>query len=741
MTAIVAVASGCAVSYDANVVDVIAGVVSMMPDAAYAAHVVLGLTPTVVIPDSDSLVLKNAAESATFESGGRTYLAVTSFNDHGVQILDVTDPSRITAAGNIADDGTTTDTLELFGASDIATFESGGSTYAAVTAYWDDGVQILDITNPSRINAAGNITDDDSLYLVSPQDIATFESGGRTYAAVAAYDSSGVQILDITDPHSITAAGSIVDGGTTTDTLELLGASGIAMFESGDHTYAAVAAYLDDGVQILNVTNPSNITAAGRITDGDTLELDGAGGIAIFESGSSTYAVVAVYNDDRVQILNITDPSRIAVAGSVADGGGIMLDGADQITIFESDSHTYAAVTAYLNDAVQILDVTDPDSITAAGSIAGGITTILDNLNAITIFESGSHTYAAVSSLNGVQIMRIDAAPDTTPPVIALRGTNPATVIVNSTYTEPGAVCTDDGSGSTTLTSISDTIDTSTIGSYAVTYSCTDVAGYPATPVSRAVIVKAAPPPAVLTLNATSNFGNGTLVTASYIAVFESGGNTYAAVTAYESNAVQILNITDPDSITAAGSITDDGSLVLEGPQIITTFESGDSIYAAVTADIDHGVQILNVTDPYRITAAGRITDGGSLVLNGAQGIAIFESGNHTYAAVAAYLMTASRSSTSPTRTESPPQAASQTATTLSFTVHLKSPHSSQAAAPTPLLQYIMITASRSSTSPTRTESPPQTTSQTATALSFRCICNHHVRVRRPHLRCRYSRF
>ena len=186
MTAIVAVASGCAVSYDANVADVIAGVVSMMPDAAYAAHVVLGLTPTVVIPDSDSLVLKNAAESATFESGGRTYLAVTSFDDHGVQIFDVTDPSGITAAGSITDGGNTTDTLELFGASDIATFESGGRTYAAVTAYYDDGVQILDITNPSRITAAGNITDDDSLYLISPDDIATFESGGRTYAAVAA---------------------------------------------------------------------------------------------------------------------------------------------------------------------------------------------------------------------------------------------------------------------------------------------------------------------------------------------------------------------------------------------------------------------------------------------------------------------------------------------------------------------------------------------------------------------------
>ena len=235
--------------------------------------------------------------------------------------------------------------------------------------------------------------------------------------------------------------------------------------------------------------------------------------------------------DDGVQILNITDPSTITAADSIADGGGIMLDGADQITIFESDSHTYAAVTAYWDDAVQILDVTDPYDITAAGSIAGGITTILDNLNAITIFESGSHTYAAVSSFNGVQIMRIDTTPDTTPPVIALRGTNPATVIVNSTYNERGAVCTDDGYGSTTLTSISDTIDTSTIGSYLVTYSCTDGVGHPATPVSRAVIVKAAPPPAVLTLNATDSIKDGINLGNAYgITTFVSGGHTYAAV-------------------------------------------------------------------------------------------------------------------------------------------------------------------------------------------------------------------
>ena len=322
--------------------------------------------------------------------------------------------------------------------------------------------RFLDVTNPYRITAADSIDDTLSLYLHTPNKIATFESGGSTYAAVASFENHGVQILDVTNPSAITYPGSITDRGNTTDALELAGAVGIATFESGGSTYAAVAAYSDNGVQILNITDPSAITAAGSITDGGSLELRGVSDIAIFKSGGSTYAAVVAFLDDGVQILNITDPYNINATDNITDGGGIMLDGADEITIFESDGHTYAAVVVSNDDAIHILDVTDPSAITSAGSIADGITTILDNLNEITIFESGGHTYIAVSSYAGVQIIRVDAAPDTTPPVIALRGTNPATVIVNSTYTERGAVCTDDGYGSTTLTSISDTIDTST---------------------------------------------------------------------------------------------------------------------------------------------------------------------------------------------------------------------------------------------------------------------------------------
>ena len=572
-------------------------------DAAYAAHGVLSLIATSSITNTDSLELDGPERIAIFESGGHTYAAVAAVRDDGVQILNVTNPSSITAAGNITD----TDSLELKGASGIATFKSGNHTYAAVAAYYDDGVQILNVTDPSSITAAGNITDTDSLELGGVQGIAIFESGGHTYAAVAAYDEDGIQILNVTDPSNITAAGSIGD----TDSLELKGSISITTFESGGHTYAAVAARDDDGVQILNVTDPTRITAAGSIGDTDSLELKGASGIATFKSGNHTYAAVAAYDDSGVQILNVTDPSGITAAGNITDNDSLELISAYGIVTFESGGHTYAAVAAAIDDGVQILDVTNPSNIIAAGSITDNDTTLeLNGASGIATFESGGHTYAAVAAFvdNGVQIMR--AIIDTTPPVIALEGLSTVTITAGATYSDAGATCTDYVNGSITQTSSSD-VDASQAGSYTVTYSCTDAAGNAATQVSRTVIVGSAPDttPSVI-LSAASNItdgGNLKLAAPYGITTFESGGHTYAAVAAFGDSGVQILNVTNPSSITAAGSIGNTVSLELEGAAAIATFKLGSHTYAAVAASLDDGVQILNVTDPSSITAAGKI--------------------------------------------------------------------------------------------------------------------------------------
>ncbi len=85
-----------------------------------------------------------------------------------------------------------------------------------------------------------------------------------------------------------------------------------------------------------------------------------------------------------------------------------------------------------------------------------------------------------------------DATPpvDTTPPVITLVGDASVTISQGATYTDSGATASDDVDGDiTTNIHLTGTVDTTTTGSYTLTYSVSDAAGNPATSVTRTVTV------------------------------------------------------------------------------------------------------------------------------------------------------------------------------------------------------------------------------------------------------------
>ena len=353
---------------------------------------------------------------------------------------------------------------------------------------------------------AGRILNGSNAMLAGARDITTFTSGDDIYAAVAVQNGDGVQILNVTNPYNVTAADSIVDNIIS---LELDDPTGITTFTSGGDTYAAVVSYFDDGVQILNITDPYRITAAGSITDvpGNSVLLDGARDIVTFESDSYIYAAVAAAADDGVQILNITKPYSITAVGNIVNTASLKLEGAWDISTFKSNDHVYVAVAANTDAGVQILDVTNPSSIVDAGNIAGRGTNIDDlefnGIRGITTFKSGGHIHAAAAAFldDGVQIIRIDVVRDTTPPVITLTGNDSVTVEANTTYDDAGAGCTDAVDGPITPTKTFDDVDTSKVGSYTVTYSCEDDAGN-ATTKSRIVIVEDTIPPVITILGA-----------------------------------------------------------------------------------------------------------------------------------------------------------------------------------------------------------------------------------------------
>ncbi len=93
-----------------------------------------------------------------------------------------------------------------------------------------------------------------------------------------------------------------------------------------------------------------------------------------------------------------------------------------------------------------------------------------------------------------------------TPPVITLNGSSTLNVIVNTSFTDPGATASDDVDGSVIVTATG-TVNTAVVGGYLITYTATDSHSNVAS-TTRTVNVVAAPAssstPPVITLNGSS---------------------------------------------------------------------------------------------------------------------------------------------------------------------------------------------------------------------------------------------
>ena len=102
----------------------------------------------------------------------------------------------------------------LDGANDVVVFTQGGRTYAIVAAVDDDGVQIMDITNPVHPAPVSAVFDNSGGFsaLNGARDAEVFTQGGRTYAIVAAAFDDGVQIMDITNPIHPSPVSAVFDG-------------------------------------------------------------------------------------------------------------------------------------------------------------------------------------------------------------------------------------------------------------------------------------------------------------------------------------------------------------------------------------------------------------------------------------------------------------------------------------------------------------------------------------------------
>ena len=382
-------------------------------------HTVTVSPVTAVTDGSTYTELHGAHGIALHTIGNRLYAIVTGYNDDGFQIIDVTNPASPTAVAAETDGQNGFNALD--GAVRVATHTIGDSHYALITAYFESAVQIVDITTPSNPTVAATLRDGQGGFnrLREPWDIATHTIGGKHYALVASPWDNVVQIIDISDPTDPQPVSAPTDG---SDGFEGLGgALGIAVHTVDGRHYALVASGTDNAMQIIDITSPANPSSASLVREnvGGYDELNGATDIVTVTIDNRHYALVVGQTDDGVQIIDFTDPRNPTPAASVTDevNGFTGLDGGYSITAVTIRDRHYALVASALDNAVQVIDVTDPRNPKAVAAPVhgqGGFQALFSVVG-VSAGAIGGRYYGLAASfgLDGVQIFELTPSGDT----------------------------------------------------------------------------------------------------------------------------------------------------------------------------------------------------------------------------------------------------------------------------------------------------------------------------------------
>ena len=390
--------------------------------------------------DADGLVFDSATGVAVTNIGSGAYAVVASLINDGVQIIDITNASNPLPVSNVTDG--TGGFEKLDGAAEVAITEIDSRTYAVVTAVFDDAISIIDITVPSNPLLVFNVTGGEGGFeeLDYAQGVAITEINSKTYALVAAFEGDAVQIIDMTIPSNPLPVANILQSQPGFGVLD--GPRDIAVTEIDSRTYAVVTGHTSQGVQIIDITDVSNPIPVSNATLGvrGFERLLGAYGVAITQIDSKTYAVVTAFREDGVQIIDITNASNPLPASHVTDdvGGFAELYGPTDVSITQIGSKTYAVVAAERDSGVQIMDITNASKPLPVSHLMDGVGGFeeLEGASGVAITQIGYRTYVLIASAedDGIQIIDIS---DYAPPVLSAASFDYDTDVLSLAFNEP----------------------------------------------------------------------------------------------------------------------------------------------------------------------------------------------------------------------------------------------------------------------------------------------------------------
>jgi Ca2+-binding RTX toxin-like protein len=286
------------------------------------------------------------------------------------------------------------------------------------------------------------------------------------------------------------------------------------------------------------------------------------------------------------------------------DGGLLELDGASFITSADVGGTTYVFVAGATDDGISVFSLGLDGSLTSVANVTDGGALNLDGISGLSTITSDGNTYliAAGAGDNGLSVFRV--------------GVNGALTSVNNTA---------DG-GALNLGGVS-RVATATVGGVAYAFA----AGTNDDGIS---VFRVQGDGALTSVANLADSVSIELDGVKGLATAVIGGNTFLFAAGGVDDGVSVFQVGSNGSLTHADSVTDDGTLRLNGASDVASAVVSGVTYLFVTGADDNGVSVFSVDSSGALINVANVGDSASLRLTGAAGISVNTFGTTTYLTV-----------------------------------------------------------------------------------------------------------
>ncbi|HEU0085857.1 MAG TPA: immunoglobulin-like domain-containing protein [Candidatus Paceibacterota bacterium] len=456
----------------------------------------------------------------------------------------------------------------------------GGNTVFTYTILDNDGAPTVSFAEgtSSSAESAGtvNIPVNLSFSYREEVSVAYAVTGGTATAGDDFVLASGTLVIPSGSVSGNISASLVSDGLIEPDETVIISLSGPVNATLGantTHTLTIVNSDEDGTAPVITLLgdNPMNIYRDAIFVDPGATSLDAVDGDlteGIVVTGSVDSATIGTYTltytstdtSDNVATLDRTVNVTLAPTYDITSSAGA------------NGSITPLGVTAVTTTANQAYVVTPAEGYAVATLVVDGV-----SLNPTANLVSGTtYTFTNVINTHTISVTFILVEElDTTPPSITILGNNPMSVVRGEAFVDPGATASDvvDGDLTSAITKTG-TVNTTAIGSYAITYRVEDAAGNVATAVRTVNVVLAD------TYNITATAGAGGTITPDGVTAVASTTSQAYTITPEENYEVATL-VVDGISLAPAQSYT--FTNVTETHTISVTFVNSSIVPPIIT--------------------------------------------------------------------------------------------------------------------------------------------------------------